>query len=182
MAEPRVPGRDPDDDDGRRIELACGQTVDVHDFDLGMRGFDCDCGDSHALVLDVHPPSRFVPEALVETLRQTVETEDDLGEFGTPHIMGMVLEEFPDEVVASDCSEDGSVGWALLWVTDFSARRLHEIVVELLVELMEHAIGHAEDEGATSEFEQQMLEFDVSEFVAQYRRERDFDSEHDTAA
>jgi hypothetical protein len=32
-----------------------------------------------------------------------------------------------------------------------------------------------------AEFEEQMLEFDVSEFVEQYRAQRDFESEHDTA-
>jgi hypothetical protein len=66
-------------------------------------------------------------------------------------------------------------------VTEFDARRLHEIVVELVVELMEHAVSHAEDESAVAEFEEQMLEFDVAEFVDAYREQREFESEHDTA-
>jgi hypothetical protein len=65
-------------------------------------------------------------------------------------------------------------------VTDFDARRLHEVAVELIVELMEHAVSHAEDEGSVSAFEEQMLQFDVSEFVEQYRREREFETEHDS--
>ncbi len=67
----------------------------------------------------------------------------------------------------------------MLWVTDFDSRRLHEIIVELVVELMEHAISHAEDDSAISEFETQMLEFDIGEFVDQYRAQRNFESEHD---
>jgi hypothetical protein len=93
----------------------------------------------------------------------------------------MVLEEFPEAVVAEDVSDDGEVGYSMLWVTDFDSRRLHEIVVELLVELMEHAVSHAEDDVVVEEFEQQMLQFDVAAFVDQYRRERNFDDRHDTA-
>jgi hypothetical protein len=52
-------------------------------------------------------------------------------------------------------------------------------VVELLVELMEHAASHG-DEGTAAQFEQQMLDFDIGEFVETYRREREFDSELDT--
>lgn len=62
---------------------------------------------------------------------------------------------------------------------DDDTGRLHEIIVELVVELMEHAISHAEDDGAISEFETQMLEFDIGEFVEQYRAQRNFESEHD---
>jgi len=51
----------------------------------------------------------------------------------------------------------------------------------LLVELMEHAISHADSTEAMSAFEEQMLEFDVSEFVEQYRDEREFETEHDQA-
>lgn len=177
MAEPRVPG-------GRdsALELPCGETVSVYELDMGLREFSCDCGDAHAVVVDVHPLSRFVPEFLVDVLRATVETADDSPEFSTTHLMGIVLEEFPERIVAEDVSEDGNVGYAMLWVADFDSRRLHEVAVELLVELMEHAVSHAEDDSAVSEFEEQMLEFDVAAFVEEYRRERDFESEHDTAA
>ena len=95
--------------------------------------------------------------------------------------MGIVLEEFPEKVVGADTSDDGVVGYAMVWVSEFDSRRLHEIAVELIVELMEHAISHAESDDAMTEFEQQMLEFDVSEFVEEYRRERDFETEHDSA-
>ncbi|MFB6204940.1 MAG: DUF5815 family protein [Haloglomus sp.] len=173
MTEPRVPGGR-----GAELDLPCGETIDAHDLDMGMREFRCGCGADHAVVVDVHPLSRWVPEALVETLRAAVETTDE-GEFGTTHVMGIVMEEFPEKVASADVSEDGHVGYAMVWVTDFDSRRLHEVVVELLVELMEHAVSHADDESAMSSFEQQMLEFDVAAFVEQYRRERDFEGEHD---
>ncbi|USZ67558.1 DUF5815 family protein [Halorussus salilacus] len=177
MAEPRVPGGR-----GAEIELPCGESVHVHDLDMGMREYDCACGDSHAVVTDVHPPSRFFPEFLVAILRETIDTDDDLGEFGTPHVMGIVLEEFPTEVVSENVEDDQDVGYALVWVTDFDSRRLHEVVVELVVELMEHAVSHAEDDDAMARFEEDMLDFDVSAFVEQYRRERDFTGPHDTPA
>jgi len=172
MPTPRVPG----DDD--RLELSCGETVRPVDLDLGIREFDCECGERHALVVDAHPISRFVPESIVDVLRESVETDDEFPEFGTAHVMGMVLEEFPEAIAASDVSDDGRVGYALVWVAEFDARRLHEIVVELLVELMDHAASHG-DEATAERFEEQMLEFDVTAFVEQYRRERDFDSEFD---
>jgi hypothetical protein len=131
--------------------------------------------------MDLHPLGRFVPEFLVDVLRQTIETNDEFEEFTTAHMMGMVVEEFPKRVVSADSSEDGQVGYTLVWVSDFEARRLHEIVVELVVELMEHAISHADDDSALSEFEEYMNNFDVTEFVEQYREEREFESEHDTA-
>ncbi|TYL38109.1 hypothetical protein CV102_12945 [Natronococcus pandeyae] len=177
MAEPRVPGSGGDD----QLELPCGETLDPHEIDLGMREYTCSCGESHAVVTDVHPPSRFFPESFVVVLQELVETDDEFDEFGTPHLLGVVMEEFPEAVVTHDASDDGAVGYSMLWVTDFDSRRLHEIVVELVVELMEHAISHAEDDTAISEFESQMLEFDVSEFVEQYRRQREFESEHDRA-
>jgi hypothetical protein len=173
MTEPRVPGGRT-----RTLSLPCGETVAVGDLDMGMREYACPCGERHAVVMDMHPLSRFVPEDLVAVLDQTVDTTT--GEaFGTTHVMGMVLEEFPERVVSADTSEDGSVGYAIVWATAFDSRRLHEVVVELLVELMDHAVSHAEDESATTEFERQMLEFDVSEFVDQYRDRREFHSEHD---
>lgn len=174
MPEPRVPGGDDD-----RLELSCGETVHPTDIDLGVREFRCACGESHAVVVDAHPISRFVPEAVVGVLREAIETADEFPEFGLPHVMGMVTEEFPDSVAVADVSEDGRIGYALVWVCDFDSRRLHEIVVELLVELMEHAASHGDDETA-AQFERQMLDFDIGAFVDQYRRERDFDSELDS--
>ena len=174
MAEPRVPGSDDE-----TLELPCGETVRPVDLDMGLRELTCDCGETHAVVVDAHPVSRFVPESVVDVLRTAIETADEFPEFGLAHVMGMVVEEFPDSVAVADVSDDGRVGYALLWVSDFDARRLHEVVVELLVELMEHAASHGDDETAT-QFEQQMLEFDVEAFVEQYRRDREFDSEFDT--
>jgi len=176
MAEPRVPGGSE-----AEVELPCGETVDLRTLDMGMRELSCACGERHALVLDVHPLGRFVPEDLVAALDETVDTTDG-GPFGTMHVMGMVMEEFPERVVSADCSDDGSVGFALAWVTDFGSRRLHEVVVELVVELMEHAVSHADDESAASEFEHQMRQFDVEAFVEAYRAERDFEDEFDQPA
>lgn len=147
---------------------------------MGMREFACTCGQQHAVVMDVHPLSRWVPEFLVDILRETVDTTDEFSEFTTAHTMGMVVEEFPDAVATADVSEEGEVGYALVWITEFDSRRLHEVVVELLIELMEHAISHAEDTSAITEFEEQMLEFDVSAFVEEYRQEREFEHEHDS--
>lgn len=171
MAEPRVPGRR-----GTELPLPCGETVHTHDIDLGMRALTCACGARHAVVTDAHPPERFLPGFLVETLRETIEAADaeTLGEFGTPHLLGLVLEEFPDEVVVADTGEDGHVGYAMVWVTAFDDRRLHEILVELVVELMEHAVSHADDEAAVDEFERQMFEFDVAAFVEEYRAAREW--------
>ncbi len=176
MAQPGVPGKRE-----KTLDLPCGETVHVHDLDLGQREYQCSCGEIHAVVMDAHPLGRFVPEFLADVLRETVDTADDFEEFTLAHVMGMVLEEFPEQVASADVSDDGQVGYALVWMTDFDARRLHEIIVELLVELMEHAISHAESGEAMTEFEQQMLEFDVAAFVEEYRQERDFESEHDTA-
>jgi hypothetical protein len=176
MAEPGVPGGASEE-----LDLPCGRTVRAYDLDLGVREFDCSCGDSHAVVMDIHPLSRFVPEFMVDILRETVDTADDFDEFTTAHLLGMIREEFPEEIVSADLSDDGHVGYALVWVADFDARRLHEVAVELLVELMEHAISHAEDGTAMSEFEQYMQEFDVAAFVEEYRQERNLETEHDTA-
>lgn len=199
MPNPRVPDPDPDAGDGGPrdggggsggsdqtddgfIHLPCGERVHVQDLDMGMREYECACGSAHAVVMDMHPPSRWFPESIVAVLEETVEpSEDDEFEtFGTPHLMGAVLEEFPDDVVAYDASENGAVGAALVWLTDFDARTLHEYVVELVVELMEHAVSHSE--GGTSEFEEEMMAFDVAAFVDEYRELRDFEDEYDTAA
>ncbi|WP_336024785.1 DUF5815 family protein [Halobellus salinisoli] len=177
MAQPQVPG-----DGGETLELPCGETRSVRSFDLGMREFECACGERHAIVMDAHPPERFLPEFLVSVLQEAVETtSEEMPEFGTAHLLGIVLEEFPQQVASADVSDDGDVGAGILWVTDFDSRRLHEIIVELVVELMEHAVSHADDESAVSAFETQMLDFDVREFVAEYRAERDL-SEDDVYA
>jgi len=179
MPEPRIPGTGGGDTE---ITLPCGETIDVGEFTMGTREIDCECGASHAVVMDVHPASRFLPESLVEVLRETVDADDVFEEFGTPHLVGMVMEEFPEAVTTIDMSDDGSVGFGLVWIATFDARRFHEIVVELVVEMMDHAVSHAEDDAAVSEFERQMLEFDVSEFVDQYREQRGFESEFDEPA
>jgi hypothetical protein len=177
---PDEPAETRDTDAGDNVELACGESVRPSELDLGMREFNCGCGETHAVVMDVHPLARFIPEFLVDTLRETIETDDEFETFGTAHAMAMVREEFPEEVVSTDCSTDGNVGYALLWVATYDSRRLHEIVVELLLELMEHAISHAENETIEQEFEQYMSQFDLQEFVDLYRQEREFESEHDT--
>ncbi|MFB6104772.1 MAG: DUF5815 family protein [Halobacteriaceae archaeon] len=166
------------------LELPCGERVDaVQDVDMGMREYGCSCGESHAVVMDVHPPSRFVPEDTVAVLREAVEVAeaDRVGEFGTTHLMGMVREELPEEVVAVDVSETGAAGYAMVWMTAMDSRALHETVVELVVQLMEHAVSHGEDDTAVEEFEAQMAAFDVEEFVDRYRDQRDFEDEHDRA-
>lgn len=173
MADPRVPGSS-----STEISLPCGESVAISALDMGLREFTCDCGERHAVVMDVHPPSRFVPEELVAVLRETIEPSSG-EEFETMHLMGIVLEEFPNKVVAEDISANTDVGYALLWVADFDSRRLHEVVVELIVELMEHAVSHAEDDEFARTFERQMDEFDVEKFVEAYRRERDFGNETD---
>lgn len=172
MGEPRVPGGR-----GADVSLPCGETINVRELDLGLRQFDCRCGETHAVVADVHPLTRFFPEFLVAVLEETIDTDDEFDSFSTAHLMGVVYEEFPEVVVSEDTSEDGEVGYSMVWITDFDGRRLHEISVELMVELMEHAISHADDDAAISEFEEQMLQFDVGEFVEEYRSDRDFEDE-----
>ncbi|MFB6173806.1 MAG: DUF5815 family protein [Halobacteriales archaeon] len=169
MADTGAPAREP-------FVLPCGERIDVADLDMGLREFACECGATHAVVTDVHPPERFLPAFLVETLRDGVEVTDGFGEFGTPHLMGLVVEEFPDRVASRDTSDDGRVGYAMVWVADADARRLHEIVVELVVELMDHAVSHAEDDVAAG-FEAELREFDVAEFVEAYRAERETTAE-----
>jgi len=175
MTEPRVPGTDEDDD---WVDLPCGERAHMKDFDLGMREYACSCGDTHAVVMDMHPPSRFFPESIADVLRETVEPaeSDNFEEFGTPHLMGAVMEQLPEEVTAVEAANDGSVGYAMLWVTEMDGRELHEAVVELMVELMDHAVSHADD-AAAEQFEAQMAEFDVSEFVDDYRGAREWDDE-----
>jgi hypothetical protein len=169
MAQPRVPGGG-----SETLSLPCGEEISARELDMGLRELDCSCGDTHAVVMDVHPPERFLPEFLVSVLREAVETtSEEMPEFDTPHVLGIVLEEFPDSVAFADVTDDQDSGYAMVWVTDFDSRRLHEIIVELVVELMEHAISHADREDALTEFEEQMLSFDVEEFVEEYREQRD---------
>jgi hypothetical protein len=174
MPSPGVPGTD------SVLELPCGNRVEPHDIDLGMRAYDCPCGETHAVVTDAHPLGRFVPEEMAETLRDVIDTDDEFDEFTTVHLLAMVQEEYPQRVARADCADDGSVGYALVWVTEFDTRKLHEVIVELLVELMDHAIGHADDEVAVAEFEEQLAEFDVGAFVDTYRAERELEDEFDT--
>lgn len=171
MSEPRVPG-----EGGSTLRLPCGESVDAREIDLGVREFRCGCGENHGVVTDVHPPTRFLPDFLVDTLRETVEVADEFGEFGTPHLMGLVLEELPEDIAVLDVSDDGQVGYAILWISRFDSRRLHEVIVELVVELMDHAISHADDDAA-SEFDDQLFSFDVDAFVDQYRAERDLSAD-----
>ncbi|MFB6198601.1 MAG: DUF5815 family protein [Halobacteriaceae archaeon] len=191
MKQPRVPDS-PESGDEREanespvttaLELPCGEQVDaINDVDLGMREINCKCGNDHAVVLDVHPPSRFLPESIVATLQEVIEARDadEVGEFGTAHLMGMVLEEMPEKMVSTDVSGSNSAGYALVWITDHNARELHELVVELVVEMMDHAIGHSSDPATREEFEEYLEQFDVEEFVRAYRSERDFEDETDT--
>lgn len=180
MSEPGVPN--PEEDGGREeggVELPCGERIERGDLDLGMREFGCACGETHAVVMDMHPLGRFFPEDVVDVLREAVEPseKDEFDEFSTVHLMGAVREEFPEDVVAVDASANGDVGYAAAWVADFDARTLHEYAVELMVELMEHAVSHGTEASAQSEFEAQMVEFDAAAFVEEYRAERDWDAD-----
>lgn len=169
MATPRVPGTDPDN-----VELPCGETVPVTDFDLGMREYPCSCGERHAVVMDVHPPSRFFPAEVVQVLESVIEPAEG-GTFGTQHLLGLVLEEFPEQVVDANVADNGKIGCQMIWVADFDSRRLHEVIVELVLELMDHAMTHSEDESARSDFTNSLETFDVATFVDRYRDERDLD-------
>ncbi len=166
MATPRIPGSDPD-----AVALPCDGEVQLTELDLGMREYACGCGETHAIVMDVHPPTRFFPEAVVDVLRETIDPAD-ADELGTRHLMGLVIEEYPDSVVATDVSENGYLGCHQVWITDFDSRRLHEVLVELVVEVMDHAMSHTEDADAQSAFAERLAAFDVSSFVEQYREER----------
>ena len=169
MSEPRIPGAN-----GSDLELPCGHSVDPDALDLGMRAYRCDCGDHHAVVMDVHPLSRWIPESVEAVFTETIETADDHQAFSTIHLMGLVLEEYPESVVAADMTEHDALGCAMLWITTFDARRLHIIIIELLVELMEHAMSHAADTETQATFEADLFAFDVDAFVDAYRTERDF--------
>ncbi len=176
MAQPGVPSDSAD----TSIELPCGETITPDDLDLGMREFRCDCGATHAVVMDPHPPSRFLPESVTDVLAETISPEgSEIEEFGTIPLMGLVMENEADRIVTHDASEDGATGFALAWIADFDARRLHEVVVETVLEIMAEAVTEVGDESATSEFTQQRAAFDVDAFVDAYRAERDFEDEWD---
>lgn len=176
MDRPRVPGSS-----GDQLELPCGESIPPDRLDMGMRELECVCGDRHAVVMDVHPLGRWIPESVAGILDETIEPTDEHDAFGTIHLMGMVLEEYPDRVTVHNGTEDPAVGWAMAWITAFDATELHELVVELLLELMDHAVGHAQDERIQTEFTEQIQAFDIEEFVTTYREQRDFDERGDEA-
>lgn len=161
--------------------LSCpnGTTVRLDQFDMGMREYSCPCGSTHAVVMDVHPLARWIPEAVERIFTETVEPTDEYETFSTIHVMGIVLEEYPEETVVYDASEDPSVGFALLWLTAMDANALHRVIVELLVELMDHAVSHSEDPSIAERFEQSLNSFDIDVFVDAYRDQRDFVDEFD---
>jgi len=166
------------DDGVARMRLPCGTMVPHRVFDLGMREYTCRCGAAHAVVMDVHPPDRFLPPFLVEILEETIEpTSEAMPTFGTPHLMGLVIEEFPEAVTTADVSEDGQIGAGIIWVTSFAARRLHVIIIELIVEVMDHAVSHSDDPDLVASFEAELAAFDVNEFVDIYRKERELTAE-----
>lgn len=173
MANPGIPG-----DNRRIIDLPCHKSVAVETIDLGMRELQCECGSTHAVVVDAHPLSRFLPESTVSVLREVIEPNDSFPELGTVHVMGMVLEEYPDSTVTVDTSDNGSVGYSLLWITTFDSRELHERIVSLLLEVMEHAVSHGTADDAMH-FNDLRQSFNVEEFVSEYREIREFDSEFD---
>lgn len=129
--------------------------------------------------MDVHPVSRWIPESVEAILQEVVVPDDEYDTFETIHLMGLVLEEFPDQVTVIDATENPSLGYAMAWITAFDARRLHEIVVDLLLELMDHAMTHAGDDEEVETFGSYLAEFDPETFVDQYRTERDFEDEQD---
>ncbi len=171
VSEPGVPGTA-----DTQIELPCGTTVSVEHFDMGMREYACACGQQHAVVMDVHPLSRWVPEAVEAVIVETIEPVDEYDRFETIHLMGIVLETYPDDVAVHDTSRDPSRGWALQWVTAWDATELHRRIVTLLVELMEHAVSHTDDDAIADEFATQLAAFDIDAFVQAYREGRDLSS------
>jgi hypothetical protein len=178
-AQPGVPSGP----SGGTIELPCGETITADELDLGLREFRCDCGETHAVVLDPHPPSRFLPESVTEVLAETLAAEgSEIEEFGTMPLMGLVMDAHPESIVAHDASEDGTTGFAVAWIADFDARDLHEIVVETVLGIMAKAVTSVGDDSATEAFSEVRADFDVTEFVEEYREVRDFEDEFDEPA
>lgn len=159
-------------------ELPCGSTVNAWSLDLGIREYTCSCGDNHAVVMGSHPPTRFLPEEFIEILRETVETADAFEQFGTPHLIGLVMDEYPECVTTIDTGDIGSVGHSIVWMTTFDARELHEIIVELVVDMMNHAMTHA-SEDPQGQFVRYLNQFDIEEFVDEYREKRNFTNPSD---
>jgi len=174
-ATPHVPGKQ-----ASRIDVPGSErSIPVRELDMGMRETTID-GEIYAVVVDVHPLTRFLPPEIVETLEATVEPGDESDRFGTHHLMARVQERHPEDISVADVSDNGEVGYGLIWLAASDARTLHELVVELVLELMEHAVGHAEDDAVQAEFEEYRTEFDVATFVEQYRAQRNFEDEDDT--
>lgn len=149
------------------LELPCGEQIDARQFDPNTQTICCSCGESHAVVASAETLDRFVPDEVVEILRATVDPEGT-GSFGVTHVLAKVHATYPARISSADLSEVNDVGYAKLWVTEFDDRRLHEIVVEVLVELMSHMMEHADNETAVA-FEQQLAGFDAAAFVDAYR-------------
>jgi hypothetical protein len=172
---PHVPGKH-----ASQIEVPdSDRSIPVGDLDMGMRETTID-GETYAVVTDVHPLTRFLPPEIVSTLEAAVEPGDESEQFGTHHLMARVQERHPDAVSVADVSDNGEVGYALVWLVGYDSRTLHEIVVAIVLELMEHAVGHAEDDAVQAEFEEYRAQFDAATFVEQYRDRRDFEDEDDT--
>lgn len=165
-------------DTGFGIELPCGEQTTVGELDLGQREIDCTCGDRHAVVYDVNPPSRFLPPTVVETLEETIEPADEFETFETAHLMGQVIEAYPDQVTTYNAGADSSVGFGIVWITSFDAQTLHEIVVRQTLALMETAISD-EQSTAYEQFQTAKEQFDVVEFTKQYRTQRDYEEPPD---
>ena len=173
----------PDEPEGGAIELPCGETITADDLDLGMREVDCACGSTHAVVMDPHPPTRFLPTEVAEDLAATVSaTGTDTEGFGTVALMGLVMDSVPEEIVAYDAAEDGTTGFAVAWIAEVDARALHEIVVETVLSIMAEAVTEAGNPDAEASFAEARAEFDVEGFVDEYRDVRDFEDEFDEPA
>ena len=63
------------------ILLPCGTSIDSHRIDLGMRELKCECGKTHAIVTDINPLTRFLPEFLVVSLEELIEVRDSALDF-----------------------------------------------------------------------------------------------------
>lgn len=167
--------------DGATVELPCGQTVAAWEIDLGLRELVCPCGDRHAVVVDGHPPTRFLPEELINALRSVTQTADSFDQFDTPHLIGLIIEHEPAAVTTIEAEDIGEVGYAMAWITTFDAVSLHERIVTEVLELMDHAMSHAGDTDR-AEFEAYLQQFDVETFVTEYRDRREFTGPSDSPA
>ena len=58
------------------VLLPCGVSIESHSIDLGMRELKCECGEMHAVVTDINPLTRFLPEFLVNSLEEIIEVAD----------------------------------------------------------------------------------------------------------